>query len=72
MVLANIIYAKKILKEAKAYKPFRSDRTQGGLGGVGIENWILQYGGSFIDAARDFLRHAEGKEFIDFQKEYFM
>ena len=73
-VVANIMYAKALLKEAGAYKPSRGildgDRDFGGLGGVGIENWILQYGGSFIEAAKDFIKHAEGKEFIDFEKEY--
>ena len=74
LVLANIMYAKDFLKHAGAYKPSRgildSDRSFGGIGGVGIENWILQNGGSFIDAARNFLEHAENKEFIDFEKEY--
>lgn len=74
LVIANIMYAKAFLKHAGAYKPSRGilegDRQFGGIGGVGIENWILQHGGSFIDAARDFVEHAEGKEFIEFQKEY--
>lgn len=74
LVLANIMYAKHFLKENGVYKPSRGilegDRSNGGLGGVGIENWILQNGGSFIDAAKEFLKHAEGKDFIDFQKEY--
>ena len=48
-VLANIIYAKQFLKAAGAYKPRRSPEAKGigGLGGVGIENWVLQHGGSF-------------------------
>lgn len=33
--------------------------TRGGLGAVGIENWILQNGGSFETAARSFLNVAE-------------
>ncbi len=70
MVLANIVLAKKVLKEAGVYKPSRSDKEQAGLGGVGIENWILQYGGSFKDAAMDFLKHAQGKSFVEFEKEY--
>ena len=41
-VVANIILAKKLLKQAGVYKPARSDKNQGGLGGIGIENWILQ------------------------------
>lgn len=70
LVLANIMHAKKILKSFKAYKPSRSDKSQGGLGGVGIENWILQHGGSFEDAAIEFLSNAQGKDFIEFEKEF--
>ncbi len=74
LVLANIMFAKAFLKKVGVYKPSRGilngDRQQGGIGGVGIENWILRNGGSFIDAAREFLSHAEGKEFLEFQKEY--
>lgn len=62
-VVANIILAKKVLKDV--YKPY-----QGGLGGVGIENWILQNGGSFIDASRSFIEAAEGKSFAEFQSSY--
>ncbi len=60
-VLANIIYAKQFLKAAGAYKPRRSPEAKGigGLGGVGIENWVLQHGGSFKQAARDFLAVAD-------------
>lgn len=70
LILANIMHAKKILKESKAYKPSRSDKTQGGIGGVGIENWILQNGGSLIDSAVSFVESAQGKDFISFEKEY--
>lgn len=74
LVLANIMFAKAYLKKCGAYKPSRGilegDRAYGGIGGIGIENWILQNGGSFIDAARSFLSKAEGMEFIDFQKKY--
>ena len=69
-VLANILLAKQVLKEAGAYKPDRGDNPQGGLGGVGIENWILQNGGSFVDAARSFIDAAEGKSFSEFQSIY--
>ncbi len=69
-VLANILLAKKVLKEAGVYKPDRGENPQGGLGGVGIENWILQNGGSFEDAARSFVEAAEGKDFNDFKREY--
>lgn len=74
LVLANIMFAKDLLKKADVYKPSRSrqdgKRSSGGLGGIGIENWILQNGGSFIDAAVDFLSHSGGKDFIDFEKEF--
>jgi hypothetical protein len=72
-VLANIIYAKQFLKAAGAYKPRRSPEAKGigGLGGVGIENWVLQHGGSFQQAARDFLTVADNySSFEDFRTYY--
>lgn len=69
-VVANILLAKKVLKEANAYKPYRSDMSQGGMGGVGIENWVLQHGGSFYDAATTFIQASEGKTFEEFKKDY--
>lgn len=69
-VVANILLAKQVLKKAEAYKPNRGEIPQGGLGGVGIENWILQNGGSFIDAAKSFVAAAEGKSFSEFQSTY--
>ena len=72
-VLANIIYAKQFLKAAGAYKPRRSPEAEGvgGLGGVGIENWVLQHGGSFKQAARDFLTIADScSSFEDFCTHY--
>ena len=72
-VLANIIYAKQFLKAAGAYKPRRSPEAEGvgGLGGVGIENWVLQHGGSFKQAARDFLAVADScSNFEDFCAHY--
>ena len=63
----NIIYAKHIFKDAECYKPRHAGGTdettgkkkaQGGLGGVGVENWILQNGGSLTAAARSFLEAA--------------
>ena len=71
-VVANILLAKQVLKEGNAYKPNRGETPQGGLGGVGIENWILQNGGSFIDAARSFLNAAEGKSFEEFKNSYYI
>ena len=52
---ANIITAKKILKKAGVYKPINSEEREGGLGGIGIENWILSHGGSLIDASISFI-----------------
>ena len=69
-VVANILLAKQVLKKAGVYKPNRGEIPQGGLGGVGIENWILQNGGSFIDAAKSFVEVAEGKSFSEFQSIY--
>ena len=69
-VVANILLAKQILKQAEVYKPNRGEIPQGGLGGVGIENWILQNGGSFIDAAKSFVEAANGKNFKEFQLNY--
>ena len=69
-VVANILLAKQVLKKAEVYKPNRGQIPQGGLGGVGIENWILQNGGSFIDAAISFVEAADGKSFSEFQSTY--
>ncbi len=72
-VLANIIYAKQFLKASQVYKPRRSPEAEGvgGLGGVGIENWVLQHGGSFKQAARDFLVVADNcSNFEDFCAHY--
>jgi hypothetical protein len=71
-VIANILYAKNVLKEAKAYKPNRGDSPQGGLGGVGIENWILQNGGSFLASVHQFLEAAKDKTFEEFKKTYYV
>ncbi len=69
-VVANILLAKQVLKEANVYKKTSSDRSQGGLGGVGIENWILQNGGSFVDAMDSFLDAAKDKDFNQFKDSY--
>ena len=69
-VVANILLAKQVLKDAEVYKPNRGLNPQGGLGGVGVENWILQNGGSFIDAAKSFVDAAEGKDFSEFKSAY--
>lgn len=70
-VVANIIYAKTFMKEHECYKPYHAGKDpQGGLGGVGIENWILQNGGSFIEACKSFIKVAKGKSLDEFKKEY--
>ncbi len=57
LVRANIVYAKKILKASSVYK-----KLDGGLGGLGVENWILQNGGSFAKARETFLEAAIDEE----------
>lgn len=69
-VIANILLAKQVLKQGGVYKPNRGEQPQGGLGGVGIENWVLQHGGSFSDAARSFLVASQGKSFAEFKACY--
>ncbi len=69
-VVANILLAKQVLKQAEVYKPNRGEIPQGGLGGVGIENWILQNGGSFIDAATSFIEASNDKSFEEFKVNY--
>lgn len=77
-VVANILTAKSYFKRIGAYKkqnaaapePGKED-TRGGFGAVGIENWVLQNGGSLEKAARDFMAVAEKCESLsEFQKQY--
>ena len=37
---------------------------------MGIENWILQNGGSFIDAATNLIEASDGKSFEEFKTNY--
>ena len=69
-VTVNIILAKLLLKQAGCYKPERKDPNQGGLGGVGIENWITQNGGTLETAANSFLKASEGKTYEEFKQIY--
>ena len=69
-VTANVILAKLLLKQAGCYKPNRKDPNQGGLGGVGIENWITQNGGTLETAANSFLKASEGKTYNQFKQIY--
>ncbi len=70
-VLANVVVAKKVLKEGSAYKKVE----HGGMGGIGVENWILAHGGNFENAAKAFWQAARDEEGVqlsiyDFQKKY--
>lgn len=78
-VIANIVYAKEVLKKEGCYYKYGHSKCvngQGGLGGVGIENWILQNGGSFITATRKFLEAAYNEDktgfvsFDEFKRKY--
>lgn len=52
--LTNIRYAKKKLKEAECYKKGnKGGEQQGGLGGIGVEYWIIQNGGDAVNAFRN-------------------
>lgn len=77
LVRANIIQAKEVLGAAKAYLPSSSNEAEsadekGGMGGVGVEEWILQNGGSFKNAAKSFVEAAEKVQniFNKFRYEY--
>ncbi len=71
-VLANIIYAKRVLKSYNCYYGHKhSKHVYGGLGGIGVESWILANHGSFIEAAESFLKVANRcNSFEEFKKEY--
>lgn len=74
-VLENIVLAKQILKENKCYKPKHAghNKAEGGLGGVGVENWILQHNGSLYDAAKSFVEVAnQSTNFDDFKSKYYI
>lgn len=77
LVRANVIQAKEVLGAAKAYLPSSSNEAEnadekGGMGGVGVEEWILQNGGSFKNAAKSFVEAAEKAQniFNKFRYEY--
>lgn len=57
-VIANIVLAKEFLKKEGIYKKVGADKATefGGFGGVGVENWILQNGGSFVEAGKSMER----------------
>ena len=71
--IANIILAKRLLKKEGLYKKSISEggTEYGGFGGVGVENWILQNGGSLQEAIDTFLETAEqSKSYEDFLEKY--
>ena len=73
VTIANIVLAKKMLKEAGLYKKESSPGASefGGFGGVGVENWILQNGGSFVKAMETFLEASKrAGNFKEFQEIY--
>jgi len=53
-VVANIVLTKNILKENKAYKK----EGEGGMGGIGVENWILDNNGNMLNAFESFIDSA--------------
>ena len=72
-VIANIVLAKEMLKKEGIYKKSSSDGATiyGGFGGVGVENWILQNGGSFIKAMQTFLEASKKvQNFNEFMEIY--
>jgi len=52
-VLSNIRLAKKLCKEEGVYK--KGEYGEGGLGGIGVEYWILHHNGNIEDAMNSFL-----------------
>jgi hypothetical protein len=74
--MTNIRFAKKTLKDAGCYKKGinRDTGQQGGLGGIGVEHWIMQNNGDAVEAFRNFSKNAyqDGAlvPFEDFKKEY--
>ncbi len=71
-VLANIITAKEMLKKANAYK--KGEQADGGLGGIGVENWVLAHGGNLARACKAFKKAAYDGilrvSLSDFKKRY--
>jgi len=71
--VANILLAKKWLKEGGAYK--KGNYGEGGLGGIGVENLILAYGANIKDAFGAFNNAAKNpdgstKSFESFKQDF--
>ncbi|MDP2586695.1 MAG: hypothetical protein Q8P32_02895 [Candidatus Komeilibacteria bacterium] len=58
--IANILLAKKWLKEGGAYK--KGNYGDGGLGGVGVENLILAHGGNLKQAFQAFYQATKNSD----------
>lgn len=72
-VISNIVFAKRVLKEEGLYKKANSPGATeyGGFGGVGVENWILENGGSFEKAMDTFIEAAKkSQDFEEFKDKY--
>ena len=66
-VLTCVRLAKKILKEAECYK--KGNHGQGGLGGIGVEYWILQNDGDIKKAFTSFAESAfDGDVMVSFEE----
>ena len=65
--ISNIVLAKRVLKEEGLYKKASSPGATeyGGFGGVGVENWILENGGSFAKAMDTFIETANKSQGFD-------
>lgn len=71
--ISNIVLAKRVLKEEGLYKKASSPGATeyGGFGGVGVENWILENGGSLAKAMDTFIETANKSQgFDDFKDKY--
>lgn len=72
-VIGNILLAKKWLKEGNAYK--KGGHGDGGLGGIGVENLVLAYGGNVQSAfkavaASAYRPNGERKSFQEFKESF--
>lgn len=65
-VIANIVLAKQLLKKGGAYKKME----QGGMGGIGVENWLLANQGNILVATKSFLKAAKNGDVIVGLKEF--
>lgn len=75
--IANILLTKSILKQHDVYLIWRAHHPHrtGGIGGIGVENWILTNGGNMMEAFRTFYaasHDADGNRvpFAQFRRTY--